>query len=226
MSEEVLTKEIAEQFIADQFSVDLSQYTSLEEEAAITLSKSDAWQINLDGLTSLSDAAAESLSELVGVPLYLNGLKELSESVISVFIDHTFLPSLKGWSGMNDKLAEFVLCNGYQYQLSLDSKKLLIPYLPERFILHTFRELDFSIEGYEVIDRERYSELLDKLELNGSIYVPNLPDHIERELEFSELIDAFSIYKTSEDAVVAFEETLGFSSVGHSFSDDILNYEA
>ena len=44
MSEKkILTKEIAEQFIADEDSVDLSKYTSLEEEAAIALSKSDAW---------------------------------------------------------------------------------------------------------------------------------------------------------------------------------------
>ena len=131
---------------------------------------------------------------------------------------------------MNDKLAEFVLSNGYQYQLSLDSKKLLIPYLPERFIIcmgHYWHECDFHFEGYEVIGREDYKDLLDRLQLDGSVFVPlNLPDHVNREIEFSELIDSFSIYKTSEDAVVAFEKTLGFSSVGHSFSDDILNYEA
>ena len=59
MSEKkILTKEIAEQFIAAEYlmkgrpiaklsPVDLSQYTSLEEEVAIVLSKSDALHINL-----------------------------------------------------------------------------------------------------------------------------------------------------------------------------------
>ena len=202
MSEEkVLTKEIAEQFNADEDSVDLSKYTSLDEEAAIALSKSDAWHINLDGVT------------------------DLSESVISVFVDHSFLPSLKGWSGMNDKLAELVLssdCWTLQGCLSLDSKKLLIPYLPERFIMYTSKELDFSIEGYEVIDRESYAKLLEMLEVEGSVYVGNLPDHYDVDLEYSELVDSFFVYRTSEEAVLAFEETLGFYTIGSSFTERIL----
>ena len=42
MSEEkVLTKEIAEQFIADEDSVDLYEYTKLDDDAAEILSTSD-----------------------------------------------------------------------------------------------------------------------------------------------------------------------------------------
>ncbi len=39
MAENVLTKEIAEQFLADEESVDLSEFTELDDEAAESLSK-------------------------------------------------------------------------------------------------------------------------------------------------------------------------------------------
>jgi len=210
MSEKVLTKEIAEQFIADEYSVDLSQYTSLEEEAAISLSKSDTWQIiNLDGVT------------------------DLTESIISVFVDHRNLPSLKGWSGMNDKLAEFVLSSeNWEKQrcLSLDSKKLLIPYLPEKFILLTCQD-DYEIECYEVIERESYKELLHKIQLDGFLVLDrdDFIGTVNEKIEFSELIDSIYIWRTSEEAVVAFDETLGFSCVQSMVrlsAHDILDYDA
>ena len=56
MSEKVLTKEIAEQFNADEDSVDLSKYTSLDEEATVAAVESDAWHINLDGVTDLIES--------------------------------------------------------------------------------------------------------------------------------------------------------------------------
>ncbi len=59
--EKVLTKEIAEQFLADVDS-DLGEFTAIENAAAESLSKNKGW-LRLDGLTSLSDAAAESLSK-------------------------------------------------------------------------------------------------------------------------------------------------------------------
>ena len=60
--EKVLTKEIAEQFLANEESVDLSEFTAIEDEAAESLSKYEG-TLWLEGLTSLSDAAANSLSE-------------------------------------------------------------------------------------------------------------------------------------------------------------------
>ena len=53
--ENVLTKEIAEQFLADEDSVDLSEFTMIEDAAAESLNKheGDLW---LEGLTSLSPA--------------------------------------------------------------------------------------------------------------------------------------------------------------------------
>ena len=62
MSEEnILTKDIAEEFLKDDQSVSLLEFTSIEDSAAESLSKHQG-QLSLVGLTELSDAAAESLS--------------------------------------------------------------------------------------------------------------------------------------------------------------------
>jgi hypothetical protein len=93
MSEEkMLTKEIVEQFLADEDSVDLSEFTAVQPEAAERLSKRE--YLDLDGLTSLSDAAAESLSKhgtLLEDPyrgLYLNGLTSLSDAAAESLSKH------------------------------------------------------------------------------------------------------------------------------------------
>lgn len=58
MSEEnLLTKEIAEQFVEDEDSVDLSEFTTIEDGAAESLSKSGS-SLWLNGLTTLSEYAA------------------------------------------------------------------------------------------------------------------------------------------------------------------------
>ena len=72
MSDEtVLTKEIAEQFLEDEDSVDLSEFTAIEDKAAEVLSKlQGVFELALEGLTGLSEVAAESLSKFQG-ELYL-----------------------------------------------------------------------------------------------------------------------------------------------------------
>ena len=76
--ENVLTKEIAEQFLAGEDSVDLSEFTAIEDEAAEALAKHEGY-LDLGFLTSLSDSAAESLSKHQG-GLCLYGLKSLSST--------------------------------------------------------------------------------------------------------------------------------------------------
>ena len=62
MSEEkVLTKEIAEQFLADEYSVALGDFNKIQDAAAECLSKYQGTELYLEGLAELSDAAAESL---------------------------------------------------------------------------------------------------------------------------------------------------------------------
>jgi len=76
--EKVLTKKIAEQFLADEDSVDLMDFTAIEDDAAESLSKHEGY-LYLGGLTELSDAAAESLSKHEG-NVSLNGLTGLSDA--------------------------------------------------------------------------------------------------------------------------------------------------
>jgi len=80
MAEKRLTKEIAEQLLADDEFMDLSEFTELDDEAAEVLSKYDEVSLELNGLTSLLDAAAESLSNKHRGTLYLSGLTELSDA--------------------------------------------------------------------------------------------------------------------------------------------------
>jgi len=74
----VLTKEIAEQFLADEDSVRLSKFTAIEDAAAESLSKYEGTYLYLNNLTELSDAAAKSLSKHEGY-LSLSGLTSLSD---------------------------------------------------------------------------------------------------------------------------------------------------
>ena len=65
MAEKRLTKEIADQFLADEDSVDLSEFTAIDDDAAESLSKHEG-RLNLNGLTELSDTAAERFNEFQG----------------------------------------------------------------------------------------------------------------------------------------------------------------
>jgi len=108
--EKVLTKEIAEQFSADEDSVDLNEFTAIEDAAAESLSKhegewtTEAWLL-LDGLTELSDAAAESLSKHKGDGLRLNGLTELSDAAAEVLSNYEGDVALSGLSQLSDSAA-------------------------------------------------------------------------------------------------------------------------
>ncbi len=64
----LLTGEIAERFLKDEDSVDLEEFTAMEDAAAASLAKHKRG-LSLDGLTRLSDSAAESLSKHQGVSL-------------------------------------------------------------------------------------------------------------------------------------------------------------
>ena len=78
--EKVLTKEIAEQFLADEDSVDLSEFTAIEDDAAEVLSGYEGWAFMLDGISELSVAAAESLSKCESY-LSLAGLRNITDAV-------------------------------------------------------------------------------------------------------------------------------------------------
>ena len=82
----VLTKEIATQFLDDEDSVDLADFVAIDDEAAEVLAAREG-DLSLHGLTSLSNAAAESLSKHKG-QLSLRGLKNLSDAAVESLIKH------------------------------------------------------------------------------------------------------------------------------------------
>ena len=108
MSEEkVLTKEIAAQFLVDEDSVELEEFTAFEDDdVAILLSKAEG-TLFLGGLTELSDAAAESLGRHQGNYLGLHSLTELSDSAAESLSKHKgpFL-NLNGLTELSDAAAE------------------------------------------------------------------------------------------------------------------------
>jgi hypothetical protein len=111
-----LTKEIAEQFLKNEKSVDLSEFTSVEDAAAKSLVITDAAaqalaqyhrrNLCLDGLTSLSDGAALALSQHKG-NLELNGLTILSDGAAQALSQHKGgLLELNGLTILSDGAAQ------------------------------------------------------------------------------------------------------------------------
>lgn len=85
MSEEkVLTKEIAEQFLADEDSVDLSEFTAIEDDAAELLGSYGGDELNLDGLEQIGIAAVRRLVKFGGSDLSLGGLRQISTPAAKV----------------------------------------------------------------------------------------------------------------------------------------------
>ena len=82
----LLTKEIAEHFIQDNGSVDLSTFTSIQDEAAKVLAQHKR-RLDLHGLKQLSDSAAQALSNHKG-PIYLVNLTHLSDAAASALANH------------------------------------------------------------------------------------------------------------------------------------------
>ena len=82
-----LTKEIAEQFLKDKQSVDLSKFTSIEDAAARSLAKFEG-DLDLYGLTSLSASAAQALAQHNGENLKIEGLMNLSDEAAQALAKH------------------------------------------------------------------------------------------------------------------------------------------
>jgi uncharacterized damage-inducible protein DinB len=80
--EKVLTKEIAEQFLEDDESVDLSEFTAIEDEAAEVLIRCTE-HLDLSGIRYLSDRSAESLTKSLAT-ISLHSLASISETSAEV----------------------------------------------------------------------------------------------------------------------------------------------
>ena len=110
-SAKVLTVEIVSKFPKHNFMIHLSEYTSIEQEAAEVLSTLQG-ELYLDGLETLTDAAAESLSKHRGFILGLNGLTELSDAQAESLSKHrgiTLPPGLPAALKLNDEMKDSML---------------------------------------------------------------------------------------------------------------------
>ena len=81
----LLKVEIAEPFLADTFSGNLSQYISIEDAAAEALAKHKGYLPSLNRLTELSETAAEALTKHEG-DIYFNQ-DQLPPSASKIFKD-------------------------------------------------------------------------------------------------------------------------------------------
>ena len=102
--ENVLTKEIVEQYLKDEDAVDLKAFTSIEADAAETLSKHGG-QLELSGLENLSDAAAEHFSQHKR-GLFLYGLTSLSDAAAESLSKHEGELGLGSLRNLSDAAAE------------------------------------------------------------------------------------------------------------------------
>ena len=102
--EKVLTKEIAEQLFADDYYVEFSEFTAIDDEAAEILGRCE-FSLYLSGLPSLSDAAAESLGRHQG-DIELRGLTELSDAAAKSLSQNQGLLDLRGLTNLSDAAAE------------------------------------------------------------------------------------------------------------------------
>jgi hypothetical protein len=100
----VLTKEIAEQFMANPDAVKLDGFSSITLDAAEVLADCDDY-LDLGSLTNLPDEVAKRLGQST-CAISLNGLKELSEELAIALSENRggFL-DLKGLTKISDKAA-------------------------------------------------------------------------------------------------------------------------
>lgn len=78
--DKLLTRKEAERFVADPESVNLIEYTSLEDDAAAVLCEHKG-DLELDGVTSLSPSVARILAQFEGGTLFLGGLSNIPLNV-------------------------------------------------------------------------------------------------------------------------------------------------
>ena len=103
--EKVLTKEIAEQFLVDVDSVDLTGFTAIKDDAAEILS-GHAGDLSLLGLRTLSDPAVENLSKHKG-RLEL-GLRELSDTGAKSLSRHKGILRLYRLMALTDRASNYL----------------------------------------------------------------------------------------------------------------------
>jgi hypothetical protein len=95
---------IAQRFLDDPDSIDLSSVTGMSDSAAQILAKHDDY-LDLRGLDELTEAAAESLAKHQG-ELHLGGLAEVSDTIADSLAKHKGGLTLSGLQMISESMAE------------------------------------------------------------------------------------------------------------------------
>ena len=186
----LLTKELAEQFLSNPSSVDLREFTAVEEQASETLAKHKGW-LDLNGLTKLSDQAAEALGKREGDlslmsltslsdhaaqalewyhgSLSLDGLKSLSDAAADGLAHQLESLSLNGLTSLSDQAAEAFGNNCVPYELFLDGLTSLSDEGAEVLAKHGGALHLNGLKNLSDRAAEAFAEHNDWLELNGLI---------------------------------------------------------
>ena len=107
--QKILTKEIAEQYIADQLSVDTSEFTAIDDDAAAVLGEGCCGTLDLGEIHSISDAAAHAVLRVEGKVVL--GIRELTDSIAQSIAEHKGAVELVGIEDITDRQAE-ILASG------------------------------------------------------------------------------------------------------------------
>ena len=116
-----ITKEIAAQFLEDNESVYLPDYTKIAGDAAELLTQHTG-TLSLDGLRSLSATAAAQLAKHVGT-LSMGDLEDLSSEAAENLIDHKGCIFMTGLIDLTDEAAESLAKRAAkfsEYEITLD----------------------------------------------------------------------------------------------------------
>ena len=155
--ENTLDKKVAESFMEDSSSVDLSTYTEIPAEAAEVLSgygkregdRPDG-QLDLSGLTEISEECAEALENHAG-ETNLYGLNDISPEIANKLAKKTGALLLNGLKTISLEVAE-ALSNHSDGYLSLDGLEGIDEDIAEALAKHTGGDL--SLDGLESIDED------------------------------------------------------------------------
>ncbi|MDF1862657.1 MAG: hypothetical protein P1U87_20740, partial [Verrucomicrobiales bacterium] len=167
---EIIDLDVAEAYIENPDSFDLSGATEITDAAAEALGKYD-WEgkydgeLCLNGLRALSDAAAEALSKHEGY-LFLNGVAELSDTGASFLAKSQGSLGLDGLTDLSDVAAE-ALAEHPGFILTLNGLESLSDSAAKSIGKHAgFLYLN-GLKGVSEIGAKALAEHDEYLEMNG-----------------------------------------------------------
>ena len=162
--ERVLSEKIAKDFLANPESVDLCKFDSIDDDAALKVSKYSK-DLRLSGLTSLSDTAAERIKKHKGGRLFLEGLTKLSKQAAESLGKH---PSL-----VTEKDLAKIVKDGYQQNLSQALNEIAsCGIMIDKSVP---RSLNDWLHDPELLERDVFFGVLSIMASEGWAYSESLP---------------------------------------------------